>query len=69
MIKLAKEASPELMRNVGPFCKVYGYCQEREQCEKYKGIIPKKQEALSIIKKYYNQDKSMTDNSIKGCDQ
>lgn len=55
MIKLAKEAAPELMEGVGPNCVCYGYCAEKEQCKQMKGKIPTKANALKFMAQHKDE--------------
>jgi thymidylate synthase (FAD) len=65
MLKICKEAAPDLFKNAGPNCKVLGYCPENKlQNEKCKGKIPIKEEALEIIKNNY---KHVSENDKKEC--
>jgi thymidylate synthase (FAD) len=52
---ICKEVTPELFEGAGPSCKVLGYCPEDEQCSLCKGKIPTKEEALNLIRMYYNK--------------
>lgn len=52
MVKLAREAAPELMEGVGPSCLVDGFCRETEQCEQLKGKMPTKNQVLKFINEH-----------------
>lgn len=53
MLKLSKEAYPDLFKDAGPNCKVLGYCPENQyQCEEMKDKIPTKEKMLDTYKKY-----------------
>ena len=53
MLKLCKEAAPDLFKDAGPSCKVLGYCPENSmQNEKCKGHILTKAEAMEILKNH-----------------
>lgn len=49
MVKLAREAAPELMEGVGPSCVADGYCSETEQCAELKGKMPTKDQVFKFI--------------------
>ncbi len=52
MLKLCKEAAPDLFEGAGPSCVELGYCPEnRLQNSACKGHIITKDEALKILKK------------------
>lgn len=60
MFKLAKEAAPDLMIDVGPSCVHYGYCPEGQyQHPDCKGKVYTKEEALAILKENRELDKSV----------
>ena len=51
MLKLCKQASPDLFADAGPNCKVLGYCPENDyQNSRCKGKILTKDEAFKILK-------------------
>ena len=50
------EVHPDIFEEFGPKCKILGYCPEKEQCAEFKGVIPTKQEALSIVREHYKHD-------------
>ena len=53
MLKLCKEAAPDLFKDAGPSCKVLGYCPENKmQNQNCKGHILTKEEALLILKNH-----------------
>lgn len=54
MYNLVNTATPALFSDVGPSCKMLGYCPEVEQCDQCKHKIPTKVEALKILKENYN---------------
>lgn len=45
---------PVVFKDAGANCKCLGYCPEKEQCSQMKGKIPTKEEAMKILKHYYN---------------
>lgn len=54
MLKLCKESTPDLFKDAGPSCKVLGYCPENQyQNPACSGII-KKDDAISLIREYWN---------------
>lgn len=59
MMKLCKEAAPDLFTDAGPSCKVLGYCPEIDQCQQCRGIIPTKIEALELLKEHYQIKKGL----------
>lgn len=57
MLKLCKEAAPDLFRTAGPSCKVLGYCPENKMQNKVcQGKILTKEEAIKILKDYKNKN-------------
>lgn len=53
MLRLCKEAAPDLFANAGPNCVRLGYCPENAlQNEKCRGKIITKENALEILKNY-----------------
>lgn len=53
MLKLSKEASPDVFKDAGPNCKVLGYCPENKlQHKDCKGKIMTKDQALEVLKQY-----------------
>ena len=50
MLKLAREASPDIFKDAGPRCRTLGYCPEVWQNEKCKGKILNRQEAMERLK-------------------
>ena len=61
MVHLAKEAYPDLYKNIGPNCVRYGVCPEgRLQNEKCKGKIPTRVE-IDEAYKFYKAHKSSED--------
>jgi thymidylate synthase (FAD) len=59
ILKLCKNATPDLFQNAGPSCKALGYCPENKlqniNCKK----IPTKDEALYRLKNYESQEKAI----------
>ena len=51
MLKLCKEAAPDLFVNAGSSCIGLGYCPEKEQCDQCKGTIPTHNDVLKLIKR------------------
>ena len=49
MLKLCKQAAPDLFAKAGASCVSLGYCPEKWQCEKFKGKIPTHQDVLEMI--------------------
>lgn len=50
MHKLCIDVAPDLFKDSGPNCKVYGYCPENDfQCDTYKNLIATKAKALQIL--------------------
>lgn len=53
MLKIAKEVSPDLFKNAGPYCKTLGYCPENKyQNKKCTGKVITKDEVDNLIKEY-----------------
>lgn len=50
MLKLAREAAPDIFKDAGPRCRTLGYCPEVWQNEKCKGKILNRQEAMERLK-------------------
>ena len=50
MVELATNVAPDLMKGIGPSCKVLGYCPELEQCNELNGKIPTKAQALEYLR-------------------
>ena len=53
MLKLCKEASPDLFEDAGPSCVSLGMCPEMAQCEQLKGKVP----SLNKFKKLKKEGK------------
>lgn len=57
MLKLCKNAAPDLFANAGPNCRQLGYCPENSMqnasCVKK---IPTRNEAIAILRNYYHED-------------
>lgn len=49
MLRLCKDAAPELFEGAGPSCEVLGYCPELEQCQQMKGRMPTKVQAMEAL--------------------
>lgn len=57
MLKLCKNAAPDLFQNAGPNCAQLGYCPENNlQNVSCQGRIPTKNEALELIRKAYSHN-------------
>jgi thymidylate synthase (FAD) len=50
MLRLCREAAPELFEGAGPSCEVLGYCPELEQCRQMQGKMPTKAQAMEALK-------------------
>lgn len=50
MLKLCKDAAPDIFAHAGANCVSLGYCPEKDQCEKFKGKIPTHQDVLELIR-------------------
>jgi len=61
MLKLCKEAQPDLFKHAGANCKVLGYCPENKyQCDTFKDKIPTHEEILNTYKSVKEYDESVT---------
>ena len=63
MLKLCKEASPDLFEGAGSSCVVLGYCPEKFQCKQMKGTIPTHEYVKDICRKMV--DKMMATKCLK----
>lgn len=50
MLRLARDAAPDIFKDAGPRCRTLGYCPEVWQNEKCKGKILNRQEAMERLK-------------------
>ena len=57
MLKLCKEAAPDLFENAGASCVALGYCPEnKRQNIMCKGIVPTLNDVKALIKDHYKRD-------------
>lgn len=61
MLSLCKQVSPDVFEDAGPSCKVLGYCPENKyQNPQCSGKMIKKEDALRILKDYYESSNTDT---------
>lgn len=53
MLRLCRGVAPDLFTAAGPSCTQIGYCPENDrQCQRMRGVIPTKREALKLLSAY-----------------